>query len=275
MLPALSDVQPSASIRSTGRLSRSRWIHLRDLLWTLIARDIKLRYRGSLLGMAWTLLNPIAELLVLLFVFKVVMPLGIPNYGAFLFTALLVYGWFQTALTFATVSVVNSRELIRRPDVPTAVLPIVSVASTLIHFVLSLPVLFALLVITDVPITRAILLLPALIALEFVLIAALAYPLAALHVWFRDTQYMLRVVLQLLFYLTPIFYDARSIPERYQFIYSINPMVFVVDAFRDVVVRGRLPDPVGLLGVAVVASVMLAVSLAIFKRASHRFGDEL
>lgn len=274
MLPALSESHPSA-VGVASWLSMQRWMHLRDLVWTLIARDMKLRYRGSLLGMAWTLLNPLAELLVLLFVFKVVMPLGIPNYGAFLFTALLVYGWFNTALTFATVSIVNSRELIRRPDVPTAVLPIVSVASTLVHFLLSLPVLFALLVITGVPITPAVLLLPLLIALEFLLISALAYPLATLHVWFRDTQYLLRVVLQLMFYLTPVFYDASSIPERYKFLYKINPMVFVVDAFRDILVHGRMPDPGGVLMVAAVSTVLLVIGLGIFKRASHRFGDEL
>src|SRR6186997_2427136 len=114
------------------------WRHVRDLLRELIARDIKLRYRGSLLGILWTLLNPLAELLVLLFVFGVVLQVSIPNYSAYLFTGLIVYGWFQTSVNFATGAIVSNRELVRRPGVPIVILPMVTVASNLVHFVLSL-----------------------------------------------------------------------------------------------------------------------------------------
>src|SRR5262245_5509146 len=224
-----------------GWLSRRRWSHQRDLLRELIARDMKLRYRGSLLGMAWTLLNPLAELLVLLFIFEAVLPLNIPNYASFLFTGLLVYGWFHSSLFYATVAIVNNRDLIRRPDVPISILPIVSVASTLLHFLLSLPVLFVLLLGSGVHLTSAVLELPVLIGIQFILTLALAYPLATVHVWFRDTQYLLRVALQLLFYLTPIFYEASTIPDRYKMLYRLNPMVWVIDGYRDVLLRGVSP----------------------------------
>ena len=250
-------------------------MHVRDVLRELIARDVKLRYRGSYFGMAWTLLNPITELAVLLFVFGSVLPLNIPNYAAFLFTGLLVYTWFQSSLVFATVAVVSNRDLIRRPNVPLGVLPIVSVASTLLHFLLSLPVLFVLLLVTGVHITVAVLALPLLVVVQFILILALAYPLAAMHVWFRDTQYFLKIALQLLFFLTPVFYESKTIPERFRYLYRFNPMVGIVDGYRDVLVRGVVPPLGDWMLLIAVSTVLLLISLAGFKRASRYFVDEL
>ena len=258
-----------------GGSNVQRWIYRRDLLRELVIRDIKLRYKGSILGQAWTLLNPLAELLVLLFVFTVVLPVDIPHYAASLFTGLLVYGWFRTSLDYATAAIVENREVIRRPGVPASILPVVSVVSTLVHFMLSLPVLFVVLVISGVYPTRAAVILPALIVVQFTLILSLAYPLAALHVWFRDTQYLLRVALQLLFYLTPVFYEANVIPARYQTIYHLNPMVSLVEGYREVLLYGRLPAPAPLILMALVTAGLLGIGVPVFRRTSQRFADEL
>jgi lipopolysaccharide transport system permease protein len=241
----------------------------------LIARDLKLRYRGSVLGVAWTLLNPIAELLVLLFIFGAVLPLNIPNYAAFLYTGLLVYGWFQSSLNFSTMAIVGNRDLIRRPGVPSAILPVVTVASHFVHFLIALPVLFLLLAFHGVPLGWPVVALPLLMALQFVFILSLAYPVAAIHVWFRDTQYLLRIGLQLLFYLTPVFYESRAIPEPYLVLYEINPMVTLVEAYRDVLLHGRFPPVQPLLIVGVASAMMLAAGLILFRRTSHHFADEL
>ena len=241
----------------------------------MIARDIKLRYRGSLLGVLWTLLNPLAELLVLLFVFGTVFHVSIPNFGAYLFMGLLVYGWFQTSVNFATGAIVENRELVRRPGVPTAILPVVTVASNLVHFLLSLPILFALLLINGIQITSAIFALPLLIAIQFVLILSLAYPVATIHVWFRDTQHVLRVALQLLFYLTPIFYEAESVPARLQWVYRLNPLAHMVTVYRTVLLNGQWPSVGSLLYLILTSSTMLLLGVIWFQRASPRFADEL
>src|SRR6185295_4324959 len=107
---------------------------------------------------------------------------NIPNFGAYLFTGLLVYGWFQNSLNLATAAIVGNRELVRRPGVPSVILPIVTVASNLVHFVLSLPILFGLLLLSHVRLTSAIFALPFLIAIEFVLILGVAYPVSIVHV---------------------------------------------------------------------------------------------
>jgi lipopolysaccharide transport system permease protein len=251
------------------------WLHIRDLLRELIARDIKLRYRGSLLGIAWTLLNPLAELLVLLFVFSSVFRVNIPNFGAYLFTGLLVYGWFQSSLNLATGAIVGNRELVRRPGVPSVILPIVTVASHLVHFILSLPILFGLLVLSGVQITSAVLALPVLIAIQFVFIVGLAYPVATLHVWFRDTQHLLRVALQLLFYLTPVFYEASSVPAPLQPLYRLNPMAAMIDAYRAVLIYGEWPTAQSVRFLTLVSFMLLFVGVMWFRQARHRFADEL
>jgi lipopolysaccharide transport system permease protein len=263
----------AATSTSAGRAHE--WARTRDLLRELIARDIKLRYRGSLLGILWTLLNPLAELLVLLFVFGVVFKVEIPNFPAYLFTGLIVYGWFQTSVNFATGAIVGNRELVRRPGVPVLILPVVTVASNLVHFVLSLPILAGLLLVSQVPLHAVVLLLPVLVFLEFILILGFAYPVATVHVWFRDTQHVLRIALQLLFYLTPIFYEASAVPDRLRWFYQINPMAHMVDAYRAVLMRGELPDLWSLLYLAGVSATLLALGAAWFRHASHRFADEL
>jgi len=265
----------ATAARASTWIVPHEWVRLRDLLRELVARDIKLRYRGSLLGILWTLLNPLAELLVLLFVFGVVLQVSIPNYSAYLFTGLIVYGWFQTSVNFATGAIVSNRELVRRPGVPIVILPMVTVASNLVHFVLSLPILAGLLIADRVPLTPAVLALPLLIVLEFLLILAFAYPVAIVHVWFRDTQHVLRIALQLLFYLTPIFYETSSVPQSLQWFYRINPLAHLVDAYRAVLMRGELPSAGSLLYLTVVSLVLLAAGVTWFRRASFRFADEL
>jgi lipopolysaccharide transport system permease protein len=260
---------------ATTLISQRRVTYVLDILKVLVGRDIKLKYKRSVMGIAWTLLNPLAELLTLLFIFSVVLPLNIPNYPAFLFTGILVFGWFQQSLLAAANAIVSSRELVRQPGFPTEILPVVTVASNMIHFVLALPILVVFLLIGDAKFTAAVLLLPVLIALEFVFTLSLAYIVAALHVTFRDTQYLLKVLLQFMFYLSPVFYATRDVPERFRGIYAANPMVFVIDSYRDVLILGRIPDPLGLLWLAVGSGVMLAIGLGFFRHASFRFVEEL
>ena len=117
--------------------------------------------------------------------------------------------------------------------------------------------------------------LPLIILLEFLFTLSLAYLVATFHVRFRDTQYLLRVLLQLFFYLTPVFYDPTAIPGRYQFLYRLNPMVFLVDGYRAVLIRGEFPAPGSILMMTVLTAGLLFAGLQVFSRASHRFVDEL
>jgi lipopolysaccharide transport system permease protein len=249
--------------------------YLWDLLSVLVARDIKLRYKRSLLGLAWSLLNPLAQFLILNFVFSTVLPLDIPNYTPFLFTGVLAWNWFSTALILATSAIVDNRELIRRPGFPPAVLPLIAVVSNLIHFVLALPILAFFVITSGTPLTAAALWLPVVIAVQFVLILSLAYFLATIQVTFRDTQYLLSIVLLLGFYLTPVFYDASAAPARFHLTYQLNPLAAVLNAYRAALLHQGAVDLPSLALITVVAAGLLVVGYRVFMHASYHFAEEL
>ncbi|NEQ25988.1 MAG: ABC transporter permease, partial [Microcoleus sp. SIO2G3] len=171
--------------------------------------------------------------------------------------------------------ITGNRPLIHQPKIPIAILPVVTVTTSLIHFLLALPVLLVFLAIEGVHLTPTVLLLPILLTLQFVLTVSFAYPLAALNVTFRDTQHTLGVLLQLMFYMLPIFYDLSQVPDRFRSLYAINPIVPLLEAYRDILLRGEIPDGRTLLGLAIVAIVLLPIGYRIFKRQSHRFVEEI
>ena len=257
------------------RVYRRKIAHFFDLLRVLVDRDMKLLYKRSALGIAWTLINPLLQLAVFSFVFRSVIPINIPQFSSFAFSGLLIWTWSQTALFQATGLITSNKALIRQPNFPTAILPIVTTMTGLIHFLLALPVLIIFLAVDGVQPSSVLFVLPLLMVIQFVLTVGLAYPLAALNVTFRDTQHTLGVLLQMLFYLTPIFYDLNSVPKEFQPFYQLNPMVPLIEAYRAILLKGTQPDWQALLIVSLVVAVILPIGLAIFRRQSNTFVEEL
>jgi lipopolysaccharide transport system permease protein len=263
-------------VRSVPTLVYRRKIaHFFDLLRVLVDRDMKLLYKRSALGIAWTLINPLLQLAVFSFVFRSVIPINIPKFSSFAFSGLLIWTWSQTALFQATGLITSNKALIRQPNFPTAILPVVTTMTGLIHFLLALPVLIIFLAVDGVQPSSVLFVLPLLMVIQFVLTVGLAYPLAALNVTFRDTQHTLGVLLQMLFYLTPIFYDLNSVPKEFQPLYQLNPMVPLIEAYRAILLKGTQPDWQALLIVSLVVAVILPIGLAIFRRQSNTFVEEL
>ncbi len=256
-----------------------------DLLKGLVDREIKLLYNRSFLGIAWMLINPLMQLAVFAFVFGLILPNNsVDNYASFIFSGLLVWGWFQNSLTQATGAIVHNRSLIRQPGFPVAILPVVTVTTGLIHFLLSLPILIIFLLIDGVHFGASVMLLPLLMVLQFGFTVALAYVLAAINVTFRDTQHTLGVLLQMMFYLSGVFYQVNFLPEKYRTIFYLNPMVGLIEAYRHIfgkigVEEARLAEVVLnwklLGGIGLMTVVLLPLGYQVFKRQSERFVEEL
>jgi lipopolysaccharide transport system permease protein len=251
-----------------------------DLLSELVSREMKLMYKRSLLGMAWTLISPLLQLGVFVLVFQGLLGTNTstefyPSYTAYVFTGLLAWNWFQSSLFQATGVIITSRALIRQPGFPKAILPIVVVLTGLFHYVLALPILFVFFLIGGVKFTAYVFLLPLLQLLQFLLTISFSYVLAGINVKFRDTQHTLGVLLQLLFYLTPIFYSLKQIPPTYWYYYALNPMVHLVTAYRQILIWGTAPDWLALTIVAVIALGLLPIGYWIFRRQSEQFVEEI
>lgn len=249
-------------------------VQKRDLLRELLIRDMKLRYKRSSLGIAWTLVNPLTQLLVYNFVFRVLFRVDTPNYMAYIFIGITSWNWFQSSVLESTMAILANRDLIRQPSFPSALLPNVTVGSHLIHFLLTLPILFGLVMYSGIELTASVLLLPVVIAVQYVLTLSFGLLAACIHVRFRDTQYLLGVALMLGFFLTPVLYELSIVPEQYRIFYQLNPMTHLVDAYRAILIRGAIPNLTALAGVALASALQLRLFYLLFRRVSTSFVEE-
>ncbi|MEM7761831.1 MAG: ABC transporter permease [Cyanobacteria bacterium P01_A01_bin.40] len=251
-----------------------RLIYLYDLLSQLLIRELKLKYKRSILGIAWTLINPLLKLIVFALIFRSVLTIETEHYAAFVFCGLLVWNWFQDSLTETSGIIVDSTSLIQQPGFPLAILPVVVIMNGMIHFLLALPILGILLLLEGVKVKLGIIIwLPILMILQFILTISLGYIFAAINVIFRDTQYTVGVLLQICFFLTPIFYDISNI--EVPLIYNINPLVHLVTAYRNVLIQGVYPEWKALGIIAIFSITFLFFSQSYFRLQSHHFLEEL
>jgi lipopolysaccharide transport system permease protein len=263
--------EPAVSVVVAATSERGR-----DLVWELLVRSVRLRYRRSILGLLWSQLAPISTIVILSVVFVRVIPLGIDNYPVFVFIGLTSWQWLQGGLTSATTSVVSSRDLVRQPGFPVLLLPPVAVASHLVHYLLAAPVILGAVAVTSGGLPLATVSLPVILLVQFLLCVGPAYILAAAHVRVRDTAEALSVALRLLFYATPIIYDeGRLVGSRFRFLYDVNPVAHLLTAQRDALLRGRWPAPGMLLVIGGIAVALTAIGVRVFESASARFADEV
>jgi ABC-type polysaccharide/polyol phosphate export permease len=250
--------------------SRS-WRYQLDLVGHLTRRDFLLSYRGSALGIAWSLLLPLAQLLILVFVFENVVPLHLEAYPAFVFSALLPWTWFSSSLTASSALFVANRDLLRRPGFTPAMLVVVTALSNLILFVVALPVLIAILAWYRRVWMGTLVLLPVLVLVQGLLIVGIGLAVASLNVLYRDVQYVVGVALTLLFYLTGVFYEPSVAPAGYRIVFLLNPMASLVQGYRAIFFTGVAPDWRRVELAAVASVVVAAAGWAIYRR----YRDEL
>lgn len=247
----------------------------RSLIWNLVGRELKARYRGSFLGFFWTFLNPLLLVSVYTLVFSVYLRFGMENdYIPHLISGLLPWLWFSSSLLEASGSIVAGGNLIKKILFPAEVLPLVVVLSNCVNFLFSLPILL-LLVALFKSIHLSILALPIVICIQVVFTAGLAFMLSALCVRYRDIQHLLGNLLTFWFFLTPIIYPLERIPEKFRFLVNVNPVASLIIAYQDIFYRGQLPNFPQLLIVAIMAVIMYTMGAAVFDRYRGTFAEEV
>lgn len=241
----------------------------------MVVRDIKLRYKRSVVGVAWSLLVPLSQLAVLSFVFGVVLQMRAEHFSTFLFSGLLPWSWLSSSLMGATRTARQNKDLLRQVGFPAPILPAITVTSQFVHFVVALPILFGFLLYDGRPFTMALAALPLVMILQFVLNLGLSYFLAPMQVLFHDTEHLLGVGLMLMFYLSPIFYEPSAVPPRFAFIYNLNPMVHLLNGYRAPLIRGEFPDALPLFVVGVASLALLAAGYRFYNWMHARIMQEL
>ena len=245
-------------------------LRYRDLVLYLVARDLKVRYRRSSIGFAWTMLQPLLMMLVLTLVFSSIFRFQVENYAVYALSGILFWNFFSQSITTSMNSLRANAPLLTKLPVPKVVFPLSTVLAGLVNLLFALVPLAVILLVTGHPLRPALLFLPVaiLVATTFTLGAGLLLsPLAA---FFSDTIELVAVLLTLGMYLTPVFYPMDIIPEHLRWMVRFNPLRSVLETFRDPIYYGKVP-PLPHLAVAVgVTLVVLAVGIFSFRRSSDR-----
>ena len=258
-----------------------RLFRYRGLVRILVGRELKARYRGSVLGFFWSFVNPLLLLLVYSFVFTAIIPrgdlAGIEPYAVFLFCGLLPWTWFSSSLNESAGILIVNGNLIKKVVFPVEILPVVAVVSNLCHFVLGLPILFGFLVYYGIPLRPAELIwFPAVVAVQLCLTLGLAMILAALTVHFRDVKDLLSNGLTLWFFASPILYEMSAVPPGARAFMDLNPFAHLAISYQEILFHEA---PFGhwrwLLAVAGGSVGLFAFGYWLFDRLRDSFAEEV
>jgi lipopolysaccharide transport system permease protein len=244
-------------------------LRFRELVRLLVQRDLKVRYKRSVLGMLWTLLNPLLQMLVYTVVFSRIMRVDVSNYPVFLLAGLLPWTFFAVGTTGSAFSLLNNQALIRKVAVPQAVYPLSVVASKLVDLALSLVPLAIIAFATGLRPGFSWLFLPVAVAVAAIFTTGLALVFSSMTVFFRDMRHLIDILFQVWFYLTPVLYPPsflERIDGRLAALFALNPATPIVRMFQVVIYEQRFPDATTVALACLFAVGALLIGAAVFKR---------
>lgn len=248
----------------------------RDMIVSLVKRDLRGRYKGSVLGFFWTFLNPLLQLLVYTFVFSIIMRAGIEDYYLFLFVALVPWTYFATCVSGGSGCIVGQVNLVNKIYFPREVLPISYVISQLINMLLSFLVVFVVLFISGKGFN--FLVWPYLIVVilqETLLAFGITLFVSAISVYFRDMIYFLNIIVMAWQFMTPIMYSVDMVPERLRGLFYLNPMTPIIVAYRDIFYYKKAPELQDFILGTVVGIIILVIGWISFEKLKRRFAEVL
>ena len=245
----------------------------RALINALVVRGLKARYRGSILGFFWTFLNPLLLMLVYFLVFNVFMKNGMKNYSVFLFTGLLPWMWFSTALTDGVNAIVGGAGLITKVLFPPQVLITVPVLVNMMNYVFSLPLLFLFMFLLKMPVGLPMLAVLPVMIIQLILIQGIVLIISAVNVYFRDLQQIVSNFLLLGFFVTPVVYNLSQVPQRYLFIFYLNPMTLLVRSYQWIFYNNIFPNWLHLSYLLAASLLILFLGVYVFEKLKEAFPE--
>lgn len=251
--------------------SLQRMTKYKPLIYELVTRDLKIKYRRSFLGYLWSLLNPLMMMAIMSLVFSYMFRFDIPNYPLYLICGQTLWTFFNESTNAAMISVLNNGALIRKVYIPKYIFPISRVISSFVTMSFSLIAILIVMLVTRVPITWKLVLLPIPLAFLLLFCMGIGMALSAFAVYFRDVLHLYTVVCMAWMYVTPIFYPVSALPEKVAFILQFNPMYHYVTFFRNVVLYGTIPTAPVWAGTVGFGLLFFTVGLLIFRKLQRNF----
>lgn len=241
------------------------------LLTILVKKDVKKKYKGSFLGILWSLLNPLLNMIVLTIIFSSLFNRSIENFPVYLLSGRLLFGFFSSSTNTAMKSIIFSANLIKKVYVPKCVIVISKIISNFIFFLISLIDLVIIMLATRAEVTLNAICAPIYLLLLFIFTCGVGLILATTTVFFRDIEHLYGVFITVLMYSSAIFYPPEIIPDKYQFILTINPLYYFIEGFRQIVYYGLPLELSNLLFCIVISGISMIIGILVFGRNQDKF----
>lgn len=247
----------------------------REMLSNLVRKDLKVRYKGSVLGFLWTFLNPLLQLIIYTIVFSTIMRTNIDKFYIYLFIGLIPWLFFATCIQAGSTSILMNKDLIKKIYFPRIILPISTVNSAFMNMFYSMIVVLLTILVSGIGFSKYILLLPLAMTMQYILVLGMTFIFSALNVYFRDLEYILNIIVMMWFYLTPIVYKIEMIPEKYRLWFYLNPMTGIINFYRNILYYKRMPSFNAFGGILIYGIIMIVIGYFVFEKLQKNFAEEL
>jgi lipopolysaccharide transport system permease protein len=248
----------------------------RQMVYSLVRRDLRGRYKASVLGFLWTFINPLLQLVIYTIVFSIILKSGIDKYYLFLFVALVPWIFFQASITGGSSSIIAQQDLVKKIYFPREVIPISYVTSCFVNMLFSFIIIFLVVLVSGIQLNiLGVFCLPVIMLVEYIMAVGFALIASAVTVYFRDLEHILSIITMAWMYLTPVLYSVDMIPEDLRKVFMLNPMVPIIDAYREVLYYGGVPNLKSLLNGFILGVLFLAAGFIVFGKLKKHFAEEL
>lgn len=248
----------------------------REMLRSLVHRDLRGRYKGSVMGFMWTFINPLLQLGVYTILFSHIMRAGVDDYYLFLFVALIPWMFFSSSIMGGATSILSNQSMVTKIYFPREVLPISVVTSAFVNMLYCfIVVLVAVFLLGKNVSVYAWSFLPVVAGIEYLLALGFAMIVAAITVYFRDMEHILGIVTLAWQFLTPVMYGIDMVPKEYLLIFNLNPMTSIIVAYRDILYYGKVPQIETLISALFFGVLFLMIGFVVFGRLKRHFAEEL
>lgn len=247
----------------------------RELLKNNVKKEIRGRYKQSVLGVLWTFLNPLLQLAVYALIFPLILKTTQPYYVIFVCVGLIPWTFFTSTISQSTWTIIGNGNIVKKVYFPREILPISVVTSAAVNFVISTIIIIAFCLGYGLGLTKYIIFYPIILLIQYIFQLGISFILSAITVYFRDLEHFVQIILMLLFYATPIVYSKESIPQAFKFIININPMSHIIEGYRDIFYNQTMPDIKSLALVCGISIVLCVIGYFIFRKLQKGFAEEL
>ena len=247
----------------------------RELLKTNVKKEIRGRYKNSILGVLWSFLNPLLQLAVYALIFPLILKNDIPYYTIFGCVGIIPWTFFTTTVNQAAFTIIANGNIIKKVYFPREILPISVVTSNAVNFVISTIIILAFVIIYGLGVTPYMLLYPFILLIQYILLLGISFILSSITVYFRDLEHIIGIILMVMFYATPIVYSLDTLPEPFVTIMQLNPMAHIIEGYRSIFYYQTMPNMNNLLILLALSIILLPIGYFIFKKLQKAFAEEL